>query len=177
MSDRRWAVLGFVWTIVLGSALHFTYAWSNENLLVGLFSAVNESTWEHLKLLVVPATIWAVLRYRSQSREWIEVNSANGIALVIGLLSIVGGFNLYRSFLPDQFVLDILLFVVAAACTHFGPLLARRLLPTDRAWRGGVALLMGAVFLTFAVSTVLPPHLPVFKDPNTGAYGLGAGQD
>ena len=42
----------FIW--LLGTILHFTYEWSNKNTIVAAFSAVNESTWEHLKLLFFP---------------------------------------------------------------------------------------------------------------------------
>lgn len=41
----------FIFISVLGVLLHFTYEWAGDNAVVGLFSAVNESTWEHLKLL------------------------------------------------------------------------------------------------------------------------------
>ena len=41
----------YIFAMILGSLLHFTYEWSNENSFVGSFSAINESTWEHLKLL------------------------------------------------------------------------------------------------------------------------------
>ncbi len=47
-------ILRFIGISVLGVLLHFTYEWSNQNPAVGLFSAVNESTWEHLKLLFFP---------------------------------------------------------------------------------------------------------------------------
>ncbi len=35
---------------LVGCLLHFTYAWSGRNKFVAIFSAVNESTWEHIKL-------------------------------------------------------------------------------------------------------------------------------
>lgn len=44
----------FLFISILGTLLHFTYEWSQNNAIVGLFSAVNESTWEHLKLLFFP---------------------------------------------------------------------------------------------------------------------------
>ena len=44
----------FLFISILGVLLHFTYEWSDDNRIVGLFSAVNESTWEHLKLLFFP---------------------------------------------------------------------------------------------------------------------------
>lgn len=46
----------FIFISVLGVLLHFTYEWSGDNAVVGLFSAVNESTWEHLKLLFFPVS-------------------------------------------------------------------------------------------------------------------------
>ena len=46
-----WEAAGFLWTCGVGTLLHFVYEWSGENVLVAAFSAVNESTWEHMKLL------------------------------------------------------------------------------------------------------------------------------
>ena len=47
---RRWHIAGFFWIVIVGSLLHFTYEWSGKSTLVGYFSPVNESLWEHLKL-------------------------------------------------------------------------------------------------------------------------------
>ncbi|MEG1009488.1 MAG: DUF6512 family protein, partial [Clostridia bacterium] len=35
---------------IIGTLLHFTYEFSNNYIYVGLFSPINESVWEHLKL-------------------------------------------------------------------------------------------------------------------------------
>lgn len=51
----------FIFISVLGVLLHFTYEWSGDNVVVGLFSAVNESTWEHLKLLFFPFLLLTIL--------------------------------------------------------------------------------------------------------------------
>jgi hypothetical protein len=48
-------LVGIVFIIFLGSALHFTFEWSGNQPAVGIFSAVNESVWEHLKLAFWPA--------------------------------------------------------------------------------------------------------------------------
>ena len=173
--DRRWAALGFGWTIAVGSLLHFTFEWSQGSLLVGLFSAVNESVWEHLKLLFVPATVWAAFRYRWRVGEWVGASAIEGPALLSGLFLISGGYYLYRLLLPNAFVLDLLLFVGAAACTHFGSLLARRFVSDRQAWQLSAALIMLVVFGAFALATLMPPHLPIFEDPRTGAYGVPTG--
>ena len=56
-------IISAIFTIILGTILHFTYGWLNKNLLVGAFSAVNESTWEHLKLLFFPMLISTIIGY------------------------------------------------------------------------------------------------------------------
>jgi len=49
-----YCILSSIFCIILGTLLHFTYEWFNLNKFVGFFSATNESTWEHLKLIFFP---------------------------------------------------------------------------------------------------------------------------
>ena len=51
----------FVW--FLGTLLHFAFEWSGNNLFVANFSSVNESTWEHLKLLFYPMLLTTIIGY------------------------------------------------------------------------------------------------------------------
>ena len=46
--------LRFIIICILGVLFHFLYEWSGENIFVGFFTSINESTWEHLKLLFFP---------------------------------------------------------------------------------------------------------------------------
>ena len=46
-----WETAGFLFTAAVGALLHFSYDWSGGTVLAAAFSAVNESTWEHMKLL------------------------------------------------------------------------------------------------------------------------------
>ena len=48
---KIYTITGAISVFVLGTLSHFFFQWSNDNLIVGLFSAVNESTWEHMKLI------------------------------------------------------------------------------------------------------------------------------
>ena len=48
--------------IILGTILHFTYDWSGNNAFVGALSSINESTWEHLKLVFYPMLITSIIR-------------------------------------------------------------------------------------------------------------------
>lgn len=47
---------------IIGTLLHFLYEFSGRNLLVAIFSAVNESVWEHIKIAVIPTYIVALVK-------------------------------------------------------------------------------------------------------------------
>ena len=50
--------IGFFFVLILGTLLHFSFSWLREAPVAGLFSAVNESTWEHMKLLFFPSFLY-----------------------------------------------------------------------------------------------------------------------
>ena len=52
----HWA--GFLFVAAAGSLLHFLYEYSGQNPLAACISPVNESTWEHLKLLFFPYLVF-----------------------------------------------------------------------------------------------------------------------
>lgn len=58
-------IIRYIILAAMGFVLHFAYDWSGQNKIIGLFSATNESAWEHLKLLFFPMlfiTIWDSLK-------------------------------------------------------------------------------------------------------------------
>ncbi len=60
---NKFVLFGIIFTFILGTLLHFVYEWSGSNVIVGIFSPVNESVWEHLKLLYFPMSLWLLLGY------------------------------------------------------------------------------------------------------------------
>lgn len=53
-------VIGIIFISLIGTLLHFMYEWSGHNKVVSLFAAVNESTWEHIKIALTPTFIWTL---------------------------------------------------------------------------------------------------------------------
>lgn len=65
MSETLKSVTRYLVLATIGILFHFTYEWSGNNTIAGLFTPTSESVWEHLKLLFFPmllATIWDALR-------------------------------------------------------------------------------------------------------------------
>ncbi|MFA5657839.1 MAG: DUF6512 family protein [Oscillospiraceae bacterium] len=120
METKFWhfELTGFIFTVILGSFLHFLYSWSGKNKIVGLFSAVSESTWEHLKLLFFPVLIFSVVEYFFIKGDAEGFFLTKAVAVLLGMGFIVAAFYTYSGILGfNVLFVDILLFVVGAAIT------------------------------------------------------------
>ena len=62
--NKKYNFYNVLFIFILGTLLHFTYNWSNNNFIVGLFSSTNESIFSHTKLLILPTFIFYILFYK-----------------------------------------------------------------------------------------------------------------
>ena len=56
-----WTIIGIVAISLIGTLAHFLYDISGHNKILGLFTAVNESTWEHIKIAITPTLLWSAV--------------------------------------------------------------------------------------------------------------------
>ena len=114
--------LGILWTIVLGTLSHFFYQWSHENMLVGLFSPVNESVWEHLKLLFFPALTYMFIEQKAMGKAMPGLLGKNLLGLFAGLLVMPLLFYGYTAFSGKSILwVDIGIFGVCVLLTFLLP--------------------------------------------------------
>ncbi len=168
-----WQMVGFVFTAVAGTLLHFFFDWSGENVVVALFSAVNESIWEHLKLLFYPMLIFAAVEYFAWGKEVDSFWCVKLIGILIGLGLIVAVYYTYTGALGmkvDWF--NITLFFFAAGVVYW---LESKLFQRGFSCPVGGRLAFLLILLIAAAFTLLtfaPLHIPLFEDPLTGTYGF-----
>lgn len=112
--------IGFLFTISLGSLLHFVYKWSNFNPIIASFSPINESTWEHLKMLFYPTLLFIVFSSIYWTKYYKNYITATVISLIIGLFSIVITFYTYTGIIGNHYlVVDILIFIFSSLIIYF----------------------------------------------------------
>lgn len=163
---RRLTCYGAVFGIVFGTLLHFTYDWFGQHVVVGLFSAVNESVWEHTKLIVTPVLLFGLLEWRVVGPSG-RLLVAKAIELLFGVLFITTFFYTYTGALgiEEMLAVDILSFIVAVV---IGKYLSYRLLRMERpVRRPGVVLSVVVILSLFILQvwfTVAPPALPLFTE-------------
>lgn len=111
----------FIFISVLGVLLHFTYEWAGDNAVVGLFSAVNESTWEHLKLLFFPFLLLTILEVLLRGNMLPEqFLPARVLGILAGMGGIVVGFYTLRGVLGRNYdALNIALYFAGVLLALF----------------------------------------------------------
>ena len=174
MERKKLQTAGFVFTVVAGTLLHFIYEWSGENALVGAFSAVNESLWEHLKMLAIPMLLFGIAEYFIYGRKKGNFIAVRFISILLGMAVIISVFYTYSGILGRKFLaVDILLFIFAVYVAYR---FSNRMLQTDRfssELAKGLALAGIFLLLTcFALFSFVPPRIGIFRDSTTGAYGI-----
>jgi len=104
---------GIVFIVIIGTILHFTFELSGHQSVVGVFSAVNESVWEHLKLGFWPALVWVLVEYKSVNKSTNNFFFAKTIGILIPIVIPILFYS-YTAVLGESvLVIDILTFVVA----------------------------------------------------------------
>jgi len=164
--------IGIVFIVILGGMSHFTFELSGRNPLVGAFSAVNESVWEHLKLAFWPALLYAIMEHRYLKKISGSFFFSKAVGIYLMPLAIVILFYSYRAFLEENLGLDILIFVIAVVVGQFASfkLLTWKEVPKIYSKFSVIALAFLAVI--FIIFTFYPPQLPMFQDPISGRYGI-----
>ncbi len=156
-------IAGFVFVSILGSLAHFFYQWSGENSLVGLFTPVNESTWEHMKLLFFPALLYLPIASHFLKDEYPNIENALACGIVLGTLFIPTFFYTYSGILGFQVIpLDIASFFLAVAVL-FGT--AYKLSSQNTQPRNICPLLLIVLAFCLLFFTYTPPALGIFKEP------------
>lgn len=164
-------IFSTIFVIILGSLLHFVYDWSSQNPIIANFSAVNESTWEHLKLLFFPMLITVIIGLFIFSKDLPNFLCAKTIGIIVALLFIVIFFYTYTGvFGINSDILNITSFVVAVI---FGEFTAYKLVNSNLGCNNLIATIaIIALSVCFLLFTYVPPKIPLFRDPINSTYGI-----
>lgn len=157
----------------LASLLHFLFDWTGGLRFAAIFSLVNESVWEHVKILLWPYLLWSFAEYyilKPDVRRLVVARTAG--AYTVAALTICV-FYIYTGVLGQSVAwFDIL---SAALWLLAGEIVSLRIL--NARWSTGDYYLVSLAALVLLVVmllcfTVSPPRLGLFADPATGLYGL-----
>ena len=163
----RWQLAGFLLTGIAGVLLHFLYDWTNKSLVVALFSAVNESVFEHMKLLFFPTVIFSIIEYFFVKNEFANYPASITLSAISGMMTIIMLFYTYTGILGYTVdFINISIYYISLVImlkVKYKLILSERLQGQNTAMLS--ILLCFLIALIFVLFTYNPPHLGLFKKP------------
>ena len=164
--------IGIIIICAIGTFLHFLYEISHHNKFVAIFAAVNESTWEHIKIAMTPTILWSIYEINECgfSANFIFAKSMTllTIILVIPIL-----FYSYTAFTKKSILwVDVICFFITITCSQFVYRYVINLINYSNVFTYiSFGLILIELFLYFYF-TYHPLKNFIFEDPITHKYGL-----
>lgn len=165
--SKRIMLIEIIIVSIVGTLLHFVYDWSGQNTVIGFMGAVNESTWEHLKLLFWPLFVISTYEYFAFYKNRAGFLMSRFVATVIGMLFIAVLFYSVSGIIGKSIdFFNIALYFMAVILTFF---LSKIFLKNGFFESKGSNRTALILFLSFAVLFIIftkrPPSLGIFQVP------------
>ena len=165
-----WQLMAFAVISFLGTVLHFLYDLTKRSIFAAPFSGVNESTWEHMKLLFWPMAIYALIQsfYFKDRKDFWQIK-LKGVLLGLTLIPVI--FYTYNGAVgksPDIFNVAIFYIAALIACLFEWRLLKKE--PSPRNLKIPSIIAFAVLAVLFWVFTFYPPPINLFLDPTTRSF-------
>ena len=160
---RRYEIIGAIAVCILAPVFHFLFEWSGGNLFVGMFAAVNESVWEHTKIVYFPFLFYAIAEYFILKPDFQRFLIAKAASMGLILLLMI-------TFLIVDIIFTFVLTIIAFIVSY-------RIYTSERGYEQYFLLALLLFFAVLAMElffTAFPPHIPLFQDSVTGSFGFPA---
>lgn len=162
---KGFMISGIIFVWIAGVVFHFVYELSGENKFVGLFAAINESTWEHMKLIFFPMLAYSIFGILMLDSQFKNATAAflSGTLLATFMIPVL--FYTYSGILGyNKPVFDISVFLISAV---IGFLLSYIMMTKNIGGKFTNLLIIACVAMTIAffAFTYYPLKLGIFKEP------------
>lgn len=159
--------LAFIIIGIVGTLWHFIYEWTGENPIVGAVAPVNESVWEHLKLLFFPALFYFIIEYFLSKELYENLISAGAIGIFTGMLTIIAFFYTYKGILGfDVPALDVLsYFLGVGVMLYVKSRILRNKSFSSKASKCLSIIITAVTAVLFVIWSFYPPTLGIFIPP------------
>ena len=161
---KHYIIAGIFFVLIAGTLAHFFYEWTGNNFVAGLFTPINESVWEHMKLVFFPMLFYSfavILKFR---KDYPCITSALCFGILTGTILIPIFFYTYTSILGGNiFVLDIGTFILSTIIAFFAAykLTLSCKLKFYTLWLYGLVIIF---FICFLVFTYHAPDMEIFTN-------------
>lgn len=148
--------------------------------MVGIFTPVNESVWEHLKLSVIPISIFGVILFFKNNGLKNTNNKSfliSFIASILSMLLIIFFYLISKILNITSSVCHIANYIISMAISFKVMYMLDTSNYLDKIKNSTLANILGlgltiVLIILFGIYTFNPPKISFMRDPVTQTYGI-----
>ena len=158
---------------IIGTVLHFTFEFSGKNILVALFSAVNESVWEHIKIAVWAIYIVSLIKMAIKEERECNLWSSLFFKVLTVVILIPALYYLYKAiFIVENLIVDMSIFYISVIISRLVEVIVQNKIRISAKVEDVYKYLNLGIIIMFVIFTFLPPKLDIFKDKRKNTFGI-----
>lgn len=169
---KRYTIIGIIFVLTTGTFAHFLYDWTGNNHVVGLFMPINESIWEHMKLLFFPMIIYSIIMVLKFHQKYSCITSALCFGVLMGTFLIPVFYYAYTSILgKNVFIIDIGIFILSIVIAFW---LSYKLTLSCYlvSYSSLLYIMVCMLFIFFLIFTYHTPNATIFQNPTSSKLDL-----
>ena len=174
---NNYILLGIPFIFILACLFHFMYEATGKTIVSAIFFPVNESIFEHLKLVLYPTIIyWIVLylfikgNYKIPFKKWLI---GLCFSIVSSIVSILFFYYVFKSaFNISSLFWHIIIVLISAIIGQIIGLHVFNNIKYNSLKFLICLIIIATLVIIFTKYTFFPPHLPLFYDFTKNIYGL-----
>lgn len=173
---KRFFTLGIIIVILMGTLFHFVYDFTKLDI-IGVFVPVNESVFEHLKLIIWPILIYVYVGYFIYRNKY-NIDSRNFfyntyLSIYISIAIVLSGYYIvFGMFGRSSVIFDIALYMLSIVISFrviIKNYINKDIKPISE------KIIFYSIILTIvlvSIFTFFPPKIPFFFDSKNNIYGI-----
>lgn len=172
MNLKKVKIFSGIIIFLLTVLLHFIYE-AYPNFIFSVIAPVNESIWEHMKLIYTSFIIYGIIEFLFIRRR-VKFNNYLFQLFLVPVIGIISYLILYLpafNIFGENLIFNIFLLIVIIALEE---VISYYILKMHNIKSGRVIGLIGIVlgYVLFFYFTYYPPHNYLFLDIETNSYGI-----
>ena len=172
MSMKKLKILGLFIAFVLCFPLHSLYDMF-PNFISSIFLPVNESIWEHMKILFGSIMISSVIQkiiVIFKKLDYKNICFSNFLGAVASIPIFLVIFLPVYALIGENMIVTIIIMFIALAISEY--IAYRAMLMDDFNLEKFTILFVLGVYVIFGLLTYFPLEFELFRDPKTLEYGI-----
>ena len=163
---KRYIICYIIFSII-GTLMHFAYDVLGSNVILNSIVPVNESVWEHMKLIFYPALFFFVYNYDYKRKNNMSTYySSFIISVTFSIITCILSYYIYSKFIGNTLIIDIISYYVCMGIVFLIMYLMNYIFDEINE---DIEILCEIIILTyifiFIIYTYFPPNLIIFNSP------------